>query len=433
MSGESELGRSRDGEPSHACGVVPESSRSVPTSELSQPRYPHIAIPTLPCRPLLIHDPGPGDGLRFRGVTSALLPQDVDFEETAAELEDRRSSPPRYEIATYPADFTLEVLHGQWQSGDIFIPEFQRGFVWSQIQASKLIESFLLGLPVPSIFLYTERGSERSMVVDGQQRLRSICYFFEGHFGPEDSKGRRTTFRLKGLHEDSPFANVTFSQLEETDPAAARRLKNSVLRAFIIRQLNPNDDTSIFHVFERLNTGGTLLHNQEVRNAICHGTFNELLHRLNESKDWRSILGKPSKDSRMRDVELILRFFALRHASASYTKPMKDFMSNYMRTHANAPASQIESYADEFEKTCAVVLEELGAKPFHLYAGFNSSAFDSVFCAVSKHLDNIPSDLSERWRTLAESKQLEELVRGGTTDVDQVRGRLTLVEQKLFS
>src|SRR5699024_1513623 len=101
-------------------------------------------------------------------VTYVMLAEDVDFEDTAAELEDRRSSPPRYEIATYPADFTLEVLYGQWQSGDIFIPTFQRGFVWSQAQASKLIESFLLGLPVPSIFLCTERDSERSMVVDGQ-------------------------------------------------------------------------------------------------------------------------------------------------------------------------------------------------------------------------------------------------------------------------
>src|SRR6266487_1984121 len=188
-----------------------------------------------------------------------LNPSDVDFEDTAAELEDRESSPPQYEIATYPADFTLQVLQTKWDAGELIIPPFQRGFVWTQVQASKLIESFLVGLPVPAIFLYTERGSERSLVVDGQQRLRTIFYFMNGVFG------------------------------EENNGPAGIRLRNSVLRAFIIRQLNPADDTSVFHIFERLNTGGTLLHNQEVRNAICTGRFNDLLHELNLLPTWRRI------------------------------------------------------------------------------------------------------------------------------------------------
>lgn len=358
--------------------------------------------------------------------------EDVDFEDTAAEIDDRRSSPPRYDIATYPADFTLEVLHSQWKAGDIYIPPFQRGFVWNQIQSSKLIESFLVGLPVPSIFLYTDRQSERSMVVDGQQRLRSIVDFFDGSFGEEDKQGRRSVFRLKGLHEDSPYLNMTFESLEEHDETAARRLRNSVLRAFVIRQLNPNDDTSVFHVFERLNTGGTLLHNQEVRNAICNGSFNELLHDLNANRAWRDILGKPKRDSRMRDIELILRFFALRHAVDNYAKPMKDFMSNYMRTHVNASGEIIERYRSEFINTCDVVLKNFGPRPFHLYAGFNSSAFDSAFCAVSRHLDDLPSDLTTRWESLSASSELSDLVRGGTTDVDQVRGRMALAESALF-
>lgn len=359
--------------------------------------------------------------------------EDVEFEDTAAELEDRRSSPPRYDIATYPADFTLEVLHSQWKAGDIYIPPFQRGFVWNQVQSSKLIESFLVGLPVPSIFLYTDRKSERSMVVDGQQRLRSICDYFDGSFGDEDNQGRKTVFRLKGLHEDSPYLNMTFEALEENDEAAARRLRNSVLRAFVIRQLDPNDDTSVFHVFERLNTGGTLLHNQEVRNAICNGSFNRLLHELNENEAWREILGKSRRDSRMRDIELILRFFALRHAVDSYAKPMKDFMSNYMRTHADADPSTVDGYRREFLDTCNAVHARLGSRPFHLYAGFNSSAFDAVFCAVSRHLDDLPVDLADRWSALSKTQTLSDLVRGGTTDVDQVRGRMALVEDSLFS
>jgi hypothetical protein len=359
-------------------------------------------------------------------------PGDLDFDDPASELVDRQSSPPSYEIATYPADYTLEVLSSQWKSNELYIPPFQRGFVWNQVQASKLIESFLVGLPVPSIFLYTERASERSMVVDGQQRLRSIFYFFEGYFGEPSPQGKRAIFKLKGLSEDSPYYNKSYSDLLEQNESAARRLKNSVLRAFVIRQLNPNDDTSVFHIFERLNTGGTLLHNQEVRNAVCSGTFNELLHRLNESSDWRSILGKPRADSRMRDVELILRFFALRHASDRYVKPMKDFMSKYMRTHAQADVGLIGQFEDEFTRTVQVVIDNLGPKPFHLFSGFNSSAFDSVFCAVADNLDKDQSGLGIRWSDLKKSSELEHFVRGGTTDVEQVTGRMTLVKETLY-
>jgi Protein of unknown function DUF262 len=97
-------------------------------------------------------------------------PDDIEFERIRSEEEDYESAPPTYEINTYPADFTLEVLHQKWKAGDIEIPCFQRQFVWKQIQASKLIESFLIGLPVPAVFLYTERKTQKSPVIDGQRR-----------------------------------------------------------------------------------------------------------------------------------------------------------------------------------------------------------------------------------------------------------------------
>src|SRR5262249_11349370 len=149
--------------------------------------------------------------------------------------EDRNYSPPTYEVVTYPADYTLEVLVGKLQGDDrkpseIQIPGFQRKFVWSQAQASKLIESFLLGLPVPPVFLFTT-AENIQMVVDGQQRLKSIGYFFEGYFGSETG-GRRPVFRLTGLNERSPYLGQTFKDLETKNPIALRKLKDSVLRAF---------------------------------------------------------------------------------------------------------------------------------------------------------------------------------------------------------
>jgi len=99
---------------------------------------------------------------------------DLDLESIEAENIDYSSSPPVYEITTYPADYTLEILVNKLNSGEIVIPDFQRQFVWNQVQASKLVESFLVGLPVPAIFLYNEYDTQKKLLVDGQQRLKSI-------------------------------------------------------------------------------------------------------------------------------------------------------------------------------------------------------------------------------------------------------------------
>src|SRR5438093_7566497 len=112
---------------------------------------------------------------------------DIELEEIPSETEDAESTPETFEIATYPADFILEVLDKKWKAGEIEIPPFQRQFVWKLPQAARLIESFMMGLPVPQIFLYTGED-QKLLVIDGQQRLRSVSYFFEGYFG--EASGR---------------------------------------------------------------------------------------------------------------------------------------------------------------------------------------------------------------------------------------------------
>ena len=139
-----------------------------------------------------------------------------------------------YDITTYPSDFTLSVLKDMWRNEDIIIPDYQRGFVWSIEQSSLLIESFLIGLPVPPVFFYFDEEN-KNLVIDGQQRLFSIFFFFEGYFGKENEKGNRQTFRLTGLNKKNPFYNKTFEGLEDK---FKRKFENAVLRAINIRQLN---------------------------------------------------------------------------------------------------------------------------------------------------------------------------------------------------
>jgi uncharacterized protein with ParB-like and HNH nuclease domain len=147
---------------------------------------------------------------------------DILIETLPSEMEDADSVPPRYDIVTYPADYTLEGLVHKLLKGNIKAEGFQRRFVWTISQSSRLIESFLLGLPVPAIFLFTDPHTETQIVVDGQQCLMSIKYFFEGYFGEED-KGARKVFALQGLSEESPYYNVTYREL---NLAILRRLTN---------------------------------------------------------------------------------------------------------------------------------------------------------------------------------------------------------------
>ena len=111
------------------------------------------------------------------------------------------------------------------------------------------------------------------------------------------------------------------------------RFRDAVLRATVIEQTDPGDTSSMYHVFERLNTGGTHLNPQEVRNSAAHGPFNDLMIKLNEFDDWRNIFGRQAPDPRMRDIELVVRFCALRETSVPYSTPMKKFLNAYMKRH----------------------------------------------------------------------------------------------------
>ena len=352
---------------------------------------------------------------------------DLELEPVRSEDEDYESAPADYKISTYPADFTLEVLHQKWRAGDFRIPEFQRDFVWKQVQASKLIESFLVGLPVPPVFVYTERESQLFLVIDGQQRLKSIFSFFEGYFG-EETQGRRSVFHLAGLSPESRFAGKTFESLDEEDQ---RRLKNAVLRSFVVQQLDPNDDTSMYHIFERLNTGGALLTNQEVRNSVYQGNFVESLVSMNQLPEWRKILGRLTPDRRKKDLELMVRFFAMRDITA-YQKPMKDFLSKFMRKNKDASDYALGEAKQVFEETCSQVIEGLGERPFHVRAGLNTAVFDAVMVAFSEHRNAIPTNIKERYDLLLDDEKFIRNTMYGTTDVDTVRERLDRANTVLF-
>lgn len=223
--------------------------------------------------------------------------------------------PSKFSIAVSRTDFDVEGIVRRLRDEDIYIPDFQRSYVWKIKQASRFIESLLLGLPVPGIFLAKE-SDNRLIVIDGQQRLRSIRYFYDGKF-----PGRRPAFSLQGVHEE--FERETYKSLKDE---YRRQLNNSVLSATVVDPLQDSNKSSIYYIFERLNIGVTLLKPQEIRACIYHGDLNKLLHELNENKDWRDIYSK--MDNNNKDQELILRFLAFYFEGKNYKRNMKGKISS---------------------------------------------------------------------------------------------------------
>lgn len=351
------------------------------------------------------------------------------LEDIQSEENDLEATPAEYEVITYPADFTLEGLVSKFKKGSMAVPGFQRNYVWNIKQASKLIESFLLGLPVPAIFLFTDEANQEQLVIDGQQRLMTVVYFLDGYFGEPDSNGKRKVFKLTGLNERSPYYNKTYADLEESNQAAFNKLNDSVLRAFVIKQITPNGNTSVYHIFERLNTGGTQLVGQEIRNCVYHGSFNDLLCELNSYENWRLIFGSTTPHRRQKDVELILRFFAFYENGDNYERPIKDFMSNYMRDNQEISDEKRLELESLFKKTCDSVIETLGEKPFHIWSGLNVAAYDSTFTTLATH--GFKPNLAELYSKLKEDENFVKGVRGSTADESIVELRMQLAKQYL--
>ena len=312
------------------------------------------------------------DEIDFATVEQEIVDIDLNEEEPAII---------QYDITSYGADYTVDGLVKKLNRGDIFIPNFQREYVWSQIEASKLIESLLLGLPIPGIFLAKESESNKLLVIDGQQRLKSLQFYFNGYFNPIEGKKTRRIFKLIKVQKE--FEGKTFDELEENHRLM---VEDSIIHATIIKQESPSDDnTSVYHVFERLNSGGKKLTPQEIRVAVYHGHLNDLITSLNKYPDWRELFGPASP--RLKDQELILRFLAVKYYSQNYSKPMNEFLNKFNLKNRLAEVQTLLSYENAFKRSITFLKECIGKKIFRPEGVFNVSVFESILVAVSRLID----------------------------------------------
>ena len=323
----------------------------------------------------------------------------------------------RYSISSYGADMPVDGIVDRLKRKDIFIPPFQREFVWSHTQASRFIESLLIGLPVPGIFMFKEPDSRKLMVVDGQQRLRTLQCFHDGIL-----RGRE--FSLLGVSEE--FSGKSYRSLTDED---RRDLDDSILHATIFQQDQPsNDRSSIYSIFERLNTGGIPLQPQEIRACVYRGKLNELLSKLADNPHWKEVYGPAT--IRKKDEEIILRFFALHHSLEEYERPMKKFLNDFMGDHRDLDAGMSEQFRSRFEGTIATVAEVLGPEALRPERNLNVSVADAVLVGLAHHLEAGPIQEPDALRAahgrLLEELRKEGLYTSGTTSKERVKRRIEL-------
>ncbi|MFQ5949776.1 MAG: DUF262 domain-containing protein [Nitrospiria bacterium] len=343
---------------------------------------------------------------------------EIPIDDNLAE-DPEETIPFRYAITGYGADYPVDGLVKRIADGSINIPSFQRGFVWPLKMASRFIESLLLGLPVPGIFLAKEYETQKLLVIDGQQRLRTLQYFYEGIFA-DSSK----VFTLKGVQPQ--FEGATYKSLNDED---RRRLDDSILHATIIKQDEPSDDdSSIYHIFERLNTEGLQLQPQEIRACMYHGEFNDLLKNLNEIKPWRSIYGPISR--RMRDQELILRFLALYFNFDNYEKPMKEFLNIYLGKNRNLRFQSEDDVRNAFVPTIDIIHKCLGNSAFKPRKNLNAAVFDAVMVGIGRRLTNGAirdlKAMQRRYQALLKNSSFSAATETGTSAEESVNRRIIL-------
>jgi hypothetical protein len=358
-----------------------------------------------------------------------------------SKLEDLQQKARERTVKTQNVEYDLETLVKKINAGVIRLdPGYQRRHRWTEEVSSGLIESLILNIPIPLIYISQdvdvdeEVGSEqaRYSVIDGQQRLTAISRFF------------RNEFKLVGLHV---LDDLNGSRYADLPPFLTRRLEERTLRCL---RIDSTVDAQVkYDIFERLNSGSVKLEPQELRNAVSRGAFNDMIKRLAKDKSFRTLLQISKKDpdsntkvKKMEDVELVLRFFALYDGNyKSMKKGFKQFLSDEMDRFNKLDASRLLGMETAFTETMRSIVERFGPRAFAKYrllpdeklkrmSKFNAAVYDAL--AVSIHDKVIagggefPEAIDDKFRGLFKSADFFSSVEGSVNDFGKIDTRIKM-------
>jgi len=207
----------------------------------------------------------------------------------------------KFDIDYWSYNITYQQIADIDSDGDFIKPEMQRNFVWDDLQASKLIESIIMGLPLPSIFLV--KSGSKYIIVDGLQRITTISCFLNNKPLPN----RKNLIKLIGVNDD--LFGRTLVSLKDNDQEYYKKIIRSTINVIEFKQNKPDNNEAMYYLFERLNSGGTTLSPQQIRNSISYGEFNKRINCLAEDK--LSMYFSIKEKNAMLHSECILRVIAI--------------------------------------------------------------------------------------------------------------------------
>ncbi|MEL7800079.1 DUF262 domain-containing protein [Sulfitobacter pontiacus] len=310
-------------------------------------------------------------------------------------------------------DYPFETLSARVNSNPpklVLDPDFQRKFKWDKegwVRSSKFIESCLMRIPLPSCY-FAEMDDGRQLVIDGVQRITTICRFMDDEFA------------LTGLETLSELNGKTFSELG----SAARDLESTTIRCIILRRENPAE--IIAEIFSRLNQGGVDLSDQEIRHALFPGNFNDLLSELSQVEEIKNFkLGKRGNSRRdsLEGEELVLRYFAMRNDMKNYEGNLKSFLDRYMKRHQKIDKHVVDALRKDFLsalKKCKTIFDEENELFTSLSGGRRRQGlvyFDLQMTTLQnfslKELKNVKANIRVSWAEMCSSREFKSLIEGG--------------------
>lgn len=354
---------------------------------------------------------------------------------------DQRSSQIRFEAIDFSAGELIR-LHGDHEIN--IQPAFQRMFRWTQGQQSRLIESMLLGLPVPQIVLF-QREDGVLELIDGLQRVSSIIRFITNRTPQEAQDDQEPTTNLTGCDILPSLNGKRFSDL---DSVLQLELKRKTLRAIVIRRTN--DPNLRYEMFKRLNAGGSPAEAHEVRNASLRivgppgERFLEFLDACARRASFEELTETLSEQGKRRlgRQELVLRFFALKNARARYKGSISDWLDEYSESVAkNTVAFDYAVEAGVFDRTCDVLAAKLGSEAFLKHknnratGGLAPAYFDAVSMGVLPVIDRLERCASDDAKDVLnhaighENDHFRENVGPGANAVHRLNARIAEVSR----
>ncbi|GHV19686.1 hypothetical protein AGMMS49959_05400 [Planctomycetales bacterium] len=365
-----------------------------------------------------------------------------------------------YEVDCLPNDYNISVLMSLIKQKHLKIPSFQRNYVWKKDMASKFIESIIIGLPIPQIFLF-EQARNDLLVIDGQQRLVSI-YLFKNKRFPKNDKGRSIIRECLSRGEEIPDSDLSGEHFEEfslklqkiadeNNPLNKTNYDtlptegvfdfkasfdfNRTIRTITIKQNAPDDNcSSMFEIFSRLNSGGITLKPQEIRMSIFYSPFYNHILELNSDAKWRRFLGKKEPDLHMKDVEVIVRAFAMLEMYSEYKSPMRVFLNRYSekaKKYDEKKIGELDQLFSKFWECCS----DLPDNAFKNDQGkFVISHFDAIFVAVCTQMsdgDNSKKIMFQDMLNIKADARFIEATQSKTTEKNNVMARIEKAKEHI--